>query len=132
MERAVAIQDQARRHRLLLVLQIWLAYRQWVNLTRKRKRRSPVMWVKNYITYRKRHGLCSTMLQTLRENHYGHATIFRRTLGVDAAMFDFICAHAAPYIEQRRTNFREPISVETQVSVTLYHLSTGGFYKTPK
>ena len=43
-------------------------------------------------------------------------------------MFDFICAHLAPYIERRRTNYREPISVETWVSVTLYYLSTGGMH----
>ena len=36
-----------------------------------------------------------------------------------------------PYIERRRTNFREPISVETRVSLTLFYLTTGGFYKTP-
>ena len=131
MDRVVALQDPERRRRQLLLLQIWLAYRQWVTLTTKRKRRSPRVWVKKYLTYRNTHGLCATLLPQLRENHYGHAAIFRRTLGVDAAMFDFICAHLTPYIERSRTNCREPISVEARVSLTLYYLCSGGFYKTP-
>ena len=131
MDQVVVVQDPARRHRHLLLLQIWLAYRQWVTLTIKRKRHSPRVWVKNYLTYRNRHGLCWTLLPTLWDNHYGQAAIFRRTLGVDAPMFDFICAHLVPFIERTSTNYREPISIEARVSVTLYYLCTGAFYKIP-
>lgn len=115
---------------LFELAQIWLAYRQLLALRRKsRKRRSPAVWVTHYLTLREQHGLCATLLPTLRDGNYGHARMFRRTLGVDARMFDYLCTQLAPLIERRHTNYRAPISVVQRVSITLYYLSTGGFYK---
>ena len=54
--------------------------------------------------------------------HFGHATLLKKTLGVNGRMFDYICTHLEPFIEQQCTNCREPISVEQRVSLTLYYL----------
>ena len=118
-----------QRQQFFQVVEIWFAYRRL--LTLRRKRRSPAVWVTNYLTKRKQHGLCATLLPTLRENHYGHAKLFKRTLGVDEAMFDYLVNNLAPLIKSSETNCREPIGVPEWVSITLYYLCTGGYYKTP-
>ena len=118
-----------QRRQFFQLVEIWFAYRRLLTLRRKRK--SPAVWVSNYLTKRKKHGLCATLLPTLRQNHYGHAKLFKRTLGVDEAMFDYLVTNLAPLIEREETNCREPIGVAERVSVTLYYLCTGGYYKTP-
>ncbi|CAB3978951.1 Hypothetical predicted protein [Paramuricea clavata] len=40
--------------------------------------------------------------------------------------FDVLCREVGPYIAQKITHLRTPISVEKQIAVTLYYLSDGG------
>ena len=37
--------------------------------------------------------------------------------------FLLLCSHLRPYLEQQETNMRKPLSVECQVTLTLYYLS---------
>ena len=37
-----------------------------------------------------------------------------------------LCGELRPFIERKVTNMRLPVSVETQVALTLYHLSDEG------
>lgn len=105
---------------LFHIAQLWLAYRQLLAL-RKRKRRSPAVWVTNYLTKRKRFGLASGLLPLLREDHFGHMNMFKKILGMDQGMFDYICDKLAPLIERSVNNYRKDvITVRERVSITLY------------
>ena len=46
------------------------------------------------------------------------------------AMFDYLVNNLAHLIERCETNYRDPLSVPESVSITLYYLSTGGYYNT--
>ena len=45
---------------------------------------------------------------------------------VQRIIFLVLCEELRPYIERQRSSFREPVSVETQVAVTLYYLADEG------
>ena len=44
--------------------------------------------------------------------------------------FEFLCNRLRNYITKQHTNMRQPISVEEQVAVTLWYLSTGSGFRT--
>lgn len=44
--------------------------------------------------------------------------------------FQLVCSELRPYIERQNTRFRQPISVEARVAVTVWKLATNVEYRT--
>ena len=55
----------------------------------------------------------------------GHAR-WKENFRMDKDNFYKLCGELRPFIERKVTNMRLPVSVETQVALTLYYLSDEG------
>ena len=122
-----------RRRKLVSLVKVWMAYTAWLQyIEATKKRRSPQVWMLDYLKRRRQNSQWFNVMADLQHNSYGHAAIFKSAVGVDAAMYHYICARIAPLIERKYTNFRDPITVEERMFVTFTYLVTGNPYKTPR
>ena len=55
---------------------------------------------------------------------------WRENLRTSVETFEIVCNHLRPHIERQVTRFREPISVEVRVAVTIWRLVTNTEYQT--
>jgi hypothetical protein len=55
---------------------------------------------------------------------------WRDNLRMSQVTFEFICNDIRPYIESQVTRFRDPISVEVRVAITIWRLATNIEYRT--
>ena len=55
---------------------------------------------------------------------------WRENMRMSHDTFQIICAQLRPYIQRHRTIFREPVSVEARVAVTIWRLESVGEYRT--
>ena len=55
---------------------------------------------------------------------------WRQNLRMSRDTFEILCTELKPYLERQVTSFREPISVEIRVAVTLWRLATNVEYRT--
>ena len=51
---------------------------------------------------------------------------WRENFRVSRETFDYLCNELRPFLQKKETHLRKPVSVETQVAVTLYYLSDEG------
>lgn len=128
--------DVARRNRLLrgvTIAQVWLAYVAWLQRVSpaRRKRRSPIVWVTNFLRHRQQNSQCFNVMRDLSDNSINHPRLYRNCYGVDVAMFDYLCDRVGPLIYKQDTNYRRAITVEERMSLTLDYMVAGGKYKVP-
>ena len=55
---------------------------------------------------------------------------WRENLRMSLETFETVCNHFRPHIERQVTRFREPISVEVRVAVTIWRLAKNTEYQT--
>lgn len=135
--RVSGVMDVALRNRILrgvTIAQVWLAYVAWLQQVSAatRKRRSPVVWVINFLRKRDQNSQCFNVMRDLQDNSVGHPRTFLTSYGVDVAMFKYLCERIGPLIVRQNTKFRRAISVEERLTVTLHYLVSGGRFKVPR
>ena len=84
------------------------------------RRSGPTVWCKERSTEWRR---------GIEERMYGEEW-WRENLRMSLDTFLTVCNHLRPHIERQVTNFREPISVEVRVAVTVWRLPTNTEYCT--
>eukprot|EP00794_Sanderia_malayensis_P010318 gene10318-11389_t len=60
------------------------------------------------------------------QNGKAVASEWKENLRMSKPSFDKLCNQVGPYISSQVTNTRQPLSVQTQLALTLYYLSDGG------
>ena len=55
---------------------------------------------------------------------------WRENLRMSRETFGIVCNELRPYLERQRTNFRDPITVEARVAVTIWRLATNTEFRT--
>lgn len=88
---------------------------------RKKKR---YIWAKRYLQRRKTQGLCVGLLQELRTEYSQHSD-YKRFLRIDPTTFDELLGLIRSRIEKENTKFRDSISAEDRLAITLRYLATG-------
>ena len=83
----------------------FFAWVQQVSSIRK-KRRSPIVWVMNYLKKREQNSQCFNVMVDLQDHSIRHPRIFTNSYGVDPEMFNFLCKRLAPLITRQNTNYR--------------------------
>lgn len=83
-------------------------------------------WVKPWLKRRSEQGHYSNLMKELAEED---PQLYKNFLRLDEALFDEIVERLRPRIEKDLTFFREPISTELRVAITLRFLATGNSYK---
>ena len=118
------------RDRLIALVQLWMVI-QRQRQARRRIRRKPVVWMKDYLTKRRQQGQFHTLLVQLRDpTSVGHAAAFQNYMRMDGALFEEILAEVGPLIERQDSNFRECIGAGERLAITLRFLATGASYPT--
>nr|XP_039270100.1 protein ALP1-like [Styela clava] len=84
-------------------------------------------WVHPILKRRKELGEYHRLVQEMRLER---TVAFRNQYRLDPGMFDDLRSLVAPYITKTTTNFREPISPEERLGITLRFLATGDSYTT--
>ena len=88
------------------------------------------MWVKNWVAKRKRLQPLVTLFRDLQVEPDNED--LRSFIRMDYDTFQQLVRRLSPRIEKKHTHFREPISVETRLLITLTYLSEGGAYRYKK
>ena len=57
-------------------------------------------------------------------------TWWKENLRMSRETFDILCTELRPFVERKLSRFRQPISVQTRVAVTLWRLATNTEYRT--
>lgn len=84
------------------------------------RRSGPTVWCKERSTEWRR---------GIEEGMYGEEW-WRENLRMSMDTFLTVCNRLRPHIERQATNYREPISVEVRVAVTVWRLATNTEYRT--
>lgn len=91
-------------------------------ISRRRKlSKRRTIWVKKWLSKRKKYGVTNTLLTELRSEEDD----YRRYLRMDTATFDFLLDSVRPTIERQDTNLRCCISAADRLALTLRYLATG-------
>ena len=106
-----------RRKKLVLMLLLMLESDQ-----PKHKRRKHSIWMKPW--FQKRHQM-SAYNNILKEFRLKDAENYRRYLRMNVETYEYILNAVRPLITKKKTKFREPISPEERLVVTLRFLATG-------
>ncbi|KAL4705475.1 hypothetical protein ACJJTC_017335 [Scirpophaga incertulas] len=88
-------------------------------IVKKRKKRK--CWIKQYLLLRDK--LCNMNILSVLEPED-----FRNYLRMDSAQFDHLLHLVTPYIQKQDTLFRDSVSAEQRLVVTLRFLATGNAY----
>ena len=85
--------------------------------TKKKERKPPRYWVRPG-----RSNICWTNIL----NNKATLEEWRENFRMSEASFYMLCEELRPYLTKQTTKLRKPVSVETQVAVTLYYLADEG------
>lgn len=91
-------------------------------LLKKKKSKQKRIWVKPWIQRRRGNGIQDNLLKELQ---FEDKHSYRRFLRLNDSTFNYIVMKVTPYIERQNTYFRDAISVNDRVMVTLRFLATG-------
>ena len=91
----------------IAVLMVWLRYQEYLRRLPPRRRRSPAVWVKKYLTRRPQASHYHTLIRELGDpTSIGHAATFQNYFRMDGEMFLEILEVVGPIIEKSDTDFR--------------------------
>ena len=92
---------------------------------RERRRRDRVVWVRQWILRRPKHGLYDKLMVELRNED---TRAFKHFMMMPPAMFDEVVQRLTPRLAKQNTNYRASLEPGLKVAITLRHLAPGYTY----
>ena len=93
---------------------------------RERRRRDRVVWVRQWILRRPKHGLYDKLMVELRNED---TRAFKHFMMMPPAMFDEVVQRLTPRLAKQNTNYRASLEPGLKVAITLRHLAPGYTYR---
>ena len=108
---------------MLSLFSLWVAYRHWADYCPKAKRRSPKVWMLDYLKTPPATTLHWCRISETRP-HTATLSCFR-IRGVTTSKCMISCNRLDHLIARKKTNYRSPITTSKRLSLTLNFLTTG-------